>query len=86
MSLADIQEQKRRSDAAVLGSIDHSVHLFRALAETRVDRPAPPRDSDEIKALNVLARRKLLTAMSNGDVKYDAERRVLTIAKYTRSE
>jgi len=30
MSLADIQEQKRRCDAAVRGSIDHFVHLFRA--------------------------------------------------------
>ncbi len=57
-----------------------------ARAETREDRPAPSRDSAEIKALNILARHKLLTAMSNGEVKYDVEKRVLTIAKYTRSE
>ncbi|WP_372633211.1 hypothetical protein [Cohnella sp.] len=88
MSLDDLKEQKRRSDASVRFSIDHSVQLFRALANPRQDRPAltPPRDSDEIKALNVLARRKLLIAMRSGEVKYDAERRVLTIAKYTRSE
>jgi len=57
-----------------------------ARAETREDRPAPSRDSDEIKALNILARRKLITAMSNREVKYDVERRVLMISKYTRSE
>jgi len=88
MSLADIQDQKLRSDASVRFSIDHSVQLFRARANPRQDRSAiaPPRDSDEIKALNVLARRKLLTTMRNGEVQYDAERRVLTIAKYTRGE
>ncbi|OXS54660.1 hypothetical protein B1A99_25345 [Cohnella sp. CIP 111063] len=86
MSLSDIQDQKRGSDASVRFSIDHSVNLFRALANPQQDLPAiaPPRDSDEIKALNALARRKLLTAMRSGEVKYDAERRVLTIAKYTR--
>ncbi|MFB9273945.1 hypothetical protein [Cohnella cellulosilytica] len=88
MSLTDIRERKRKSDAAVRRSVDHSVQLFRARAQSsgELRRSASPRDPDEITALNLLSRRKLLTAMTNGDVHYDAERRVLTIAKYTRSE
>ncbi|QJD85874.1 hypothetical protein [Cohnella herbarum] len=87
MTLTDIQNIKRLSDDAVEHSLDYSVALFRG----RKQQPQqadnlPPRSPDEIKALNYLARNKLLTAMSNGTVQYDAERRVLRLAKYTTGE
>ncbi len=83
MTLNEIRDMKRVSDQTVNHSIDHSVNLFRTLNEQHrgTERSSPPRDPDEIKALNYLARTKLLTAMSNGTVRYDKERRVLTLAK-----
>lgn len=87
MTLTDIQNIKRLSDEAVEHSLDYSVALFRARKEQPQQASnLPPRSPDEIKALNYLARNKLLTAMSNGTVQYDAERRVLRLAKYTTGE
>jgi hypothetical protein len=88
MTLNDIKEIKRSGSKTVDFSIDHSVNLFRVrIAESEEnERSAPPRDPDEVKALNYLARNKLLNAMSNGSVQYDKERRVLSLAKYSGSE
>jgi hypothetical protein len=88
MNLNDIKEIKRMGDKTVQYSIDHSVNLFRArtLESEEKERNAPRRDPDETKALNYLARNKLLTSMSNGTVRYDKERRVLVLAKYSRRE
>jgi hypothetical protein len=90
MNLNELKENKLKSDSTVEHSIDHSVNIFRS--RTRFDSPSPlsinalPRDPDEIKALNSIARNKLLTLMSNGTVHYDPERRVLILAKYSRGE
>ncbi|MCD9026298.1 hypothetical protein [Cohnella silvisoli] len=88
MTLNDIKDIKRIGETSVNHSIDHSVNLFRVrtLESKGTERSTPPRDPDEVKALNYLARNKLLSAMSNGTVQYDKERRVLSIAKYSRSE
>ncbi|XID91804.1 hypothetical protein ACF3MZ_25430 [Paenibacillaceae bacterium WGS1546] len=87
LSLKDIRDIKRASDSAVRYSVDHSVNVFRA----RTDPPErmesfPLRDPDEIKALNRLSRAKLLAALNNGTVRYDAERRVMFLARLSGSE
>jgi hypothetical protein len=67
--------------------IDLTVNLFRNKTKEqgwKMQR-IRPRDTDEIKALNYLARKTLRIAMANGSVIYDKERRVLSIAEFRRS-
>jgi hypothetical protein len=67
--------------------VDHAVHLFRAKAKASGQelKRTRPRSADEIKALNYLARIGLLTAIKEGTVRYDREKRVIYFAKYSGS-
>ncbi|WP_281890499.1 hypothetical protein [Paenibacillus sp. YYML68] len=44
-----------------------------------------PRSSDEIKALNYIARIALREGLESGKIQYDREKRVLRIERYAKS-
>jgi hypothetical protein len=66
--------------------MDHSVNLFRGKTKQQgwIMKRTRPRNVDEIRAINFLARRSLRNAYKEGTVRYDKERRVLLLAKYSR--
>jgi hypothetical protein len=68
-------------------AVDYSINLFRSKGTELGwnSKRTRPRDPDEIKALNYLARKMLYDALNDGSVFYDKERRVLSIAKYRKS-
>ncbi len=68
-------------------AVDFSVNMFRrnGIELGWNSKRTRHRDPDEIKALDYLARTMLLSALSDGSVIYDKERRVLSIAKYRKS-
>jgi hypothetical protein len=68
-------------------AINYSVNLFRSKGTELGwnSKRTRPRDPDEIKALNYLARKTLYDALNNGSVFYDKESRVLSFAKYRKS-
>lgn len=77
-----------RSKVSAKGQmIDHSVNLFRGKTERQgwIMKRTRPRDSDEIKALNYLSRRKLRNALKEETIIYDKERRVLSFGEYSGS-
>lgn len=82
MTLDEIKSKKRMIGNAV----DYAVSRLRANSgeQRQMSPQTEPRDPDEIKALNYISRRTLRTSMNNGTVRYDKERRVLVLAKYTR--
>ncbi|NRF96236.1 hypothetical protein HQN89_36315 [Paenibacillus frigoriresistens] len=83
MSLGDIQSKL----AANRSDVDYAVNVFRGKTKDQgwTMNRMKPRDPDEIKALNYLARSQYRKALKDGTIIYDKERRVLTIAKYIRS-
>lgn len=68
-------------------AIDRSVNRFKTKSKELgwSTKRTRPRDPDEINALNYLARLTFYTALNNGTVIYDKERRVLSYAKYRNS-
>ncbi|NQX66711.1 hypothetical protein HQN90_11295 [Paenibacillus alba] len=66
--------------------VDYAVNVFRAKTRDQgwTMKRMKPRDPDEIKALNYLARSQYRKAVQEGSIIYDKESRVLTIAKYIR--
>jgi hypothetical protein len=83
MTLNEIQS----NIAAKRQMVDYSVNIFRGKTheEGWVMKKTRPRDSDEIKALNYIARKSFRAALQDGTVLYDNERRVMILAKYSRS-
>lgn len=83
MTLSEIQSHI----TAKSQSVDYAVHLFRGKTKDAgwSAKRIKPRNPDEIKALNYIARKSLRNAMNDGTVRYDQERRVLFLAKYSRS-
>jgi hypothetical protein len=83
LTLNDIQSklETKRAD------IDYSVNVFRGKTKDEgwIMKRTRPRDPDEIKALNYLARTKYRKAVKDGMITYDKERRVMVIAEYIRS-
>ena len=78
-----------KGDSLVRGErIADAVNRFRINKEQQgwIIQRTRPRDPDEVKALNLLARRMLRNAIQEGTVRYDKERRVLSIASYSRSD
>ena len=67
-------------------TIDHKVNMFRSHSKEQgwLMRRVRPREADEIKALNYIARKTLRDAMKNNTVHYDKERRVFIVDKYRR--
>jgi hypothetical protein len=67
--------------------VDYTVNLFRG--KTKEEgwnmKRTRPRSTDEIKALNYISRKAICTAMKEGTIQYDQERRVITFAEYSRS-
>lgn len=83
ISLGDIQSKL----AASRSNVDYAVNVFRGKTRNQgwTMKRMKPRDPDEIKALNYLARSQYRKAVKDGTIIYDKERRVLTIAKYIGS-
>lgn len=83
MTLEEIESRVR----AKRRETDYAVSVFRSESKTEGwnMRRTRPRNPDEIEALNQLARQQYLDAVKNGLIQYDREKRVLTIAKYSRS-
>jgi hypothetical protein len=79
------QIEAKKTDKGNL--VDQAVNLFRGKTKQEgwIMKRTRPRDADEIRALNYVARRSLRNALNEGTVRYDRERRVLLLAKYSRS-
>lgn len=83
LTLEQIEAKRREQGHA----IDHGVHLFRGKTKQQgwMMKRTRPRDRDEIRALNYIARKSFRQAIHEGSVRYDQERRVLLLGKYSGS-
>lgn len=83
MTLQDIQSKSRKN-----AELNRAVASFRERTKEQgwdMSRNRP-RSSDEIKALNMIARVTLRNGLQSGSIQYDKERRVLLVEKYTKRE
>ncbi len=80
------QIKSRRDERASL--VNQAVGQFRAKSREQgwTMKRTRPRDADEIRALNEIARRTLREALAEGTVRYDRERRVLILARLSGSK
>ncbi|EGL83629.1 hypothetical protein CathTA2_0804 [Caldalkalibacillus thermarum TA2.A1] len=82
LTLKQIKEKVQQNRV----TIDNAVHQFRARSKEQGwnMKRTRPRDADEIKALNLLAKRMFDDLRRSGKVMYDKESRVLKIDKLTK--
>jgi hypothetical protein len=84
MSLDDIRKKIQITQFQT----DYAVHRFRSKSKEEgwTMKRLRPRDPDEIKVLDHLARTAFRNAVKEGRVHYDKESRVLTVAEYLGSQ
>ncbi|GAX91048.1 hypothetical protein EFBL_2708 [Effusibacillus lacus] len=84
ISLEELNEKiKQRRE-----QVDYAVNRFRIKSKDEgwTCKRSRPRNTDEIKALNYIARKTFRNELRDGKVLYDKERRVLSIVEYRRSQ
>jgi hypothetical protein len=69
-------------------SVDNEVNRFRieSKEEGWLMKRTRPRDEDEIRALNLVMRQCIERAKAEGTFSYDPKKRVLTIARFSKSQ